>query len=83
MILFYNFLYFFEELIILTSSTNKRNSNKISLCRNTLHVLAYKYIAYTKELYQDSKDMTASLKRAKVSKNGSNSGIYVTEAMVM
>jgi len=30
------FLYFFEELIIITSSTNKHNSIKISLCRNAL-----------------------------------------------
>jgi len=30
------FLYFYEELIIIISSTNKHNSNKISLCRNTL-----------------------------------------------
>jgi len=35
------------------------------------------------ELYQDSKDTTASLKTAKVGKNGSNSGIYITEAMVI
>lgn len=31
----------------------------------------------------DSKDTTASLKTAKVGKNSPNSGIYVTEAMVM
>jgi len=35
------------------------------------------------ELYQDSKDITASPKTAKVGKNGSNSGIYVTEAIHM
>jgi len=34
-------------------------------------------------MYQDSKDIIVSLKTAKVDKNGSNSGIYVTEAMVI
>jgi hypothetical protein len=33
---FYNFLYFFEEIIIIISSTNKHNSNKSLLCRNAL-----------------------------------------------
>jgi hypothetical protein len=34
-------------------------------------------------MYLDSKDIIASLKTAKVGKNGSKSGIYVTKAMVM